>query len=83
MAIEMVRHDIRVNALCPGWFLTELNSDYFTTESGKRYINNIPMKRLGRIEELTVPLLLLVSDAGSYMTGTTLTVDGGILESPI
>lgn len=83
MAIELARHQIRVNALCPGWFLSAINQDYFATESGKKYINSIPMKRLGRLEDLSAPLLLLASDAGAYMTGTTLAVDGGILESPI
>jgi NAD(P)-dependent dehydrogenase (short-subunit alcohol dehydrogenase family) len=83
MAAELCRKDIRVNALCPGWFRTEINADYFDTEQGQRYIQSIPARRLGRYEELTVPLLLLASDAGGYMSGTTLTVDGGISESPI
>ena len=83
MAIELVRNDIRVNALCPGWFLTALNADYFATESGQRYTRTIPMKRLGTMEELDGPLLLLASDAGSYMTGTEITVDGGIAHAPI
>jgi len=83
MAIELARHRIRVNALCPGWFLTAINQDYFATDSGKKYLNSIPMRRLGQLEELTAPLLLLASDAGAYMTGTTIAVDGGLLESPI
>lgn len=83
MAIELARQQIRVNALCPGWFLTAMNADYFASESGKRYIERIPMRRLGQLEDLNVPLLLLASDAGAYMTGTTLAVDGGIVESPI
>ncbi|MEJ2530328.1 MAG: glucose 1-dehydrogenase [Halioglobus sp.] len=84
MAMELSRKTIRVNALCPGWFLTDINSDYFATESGKRYVKGIPAGRLGELEDLTVPLLLLASDtAGGYMTGTCLAVDGGILESPI
>jgi len=83
MAVELVRNGIRVNALCPGWFLTAINADYFASEGGKRYINGIPMRRLGRLEELDGPLLLLASEAGSYMTGSEIVVDGGITESPI
>jgi NAD(P)-dependent dehydrogenase (short-subunit alcohol dehydrogenase family) len=84
MASELCRHNIRVNALCPGWFLTEINAEYFGTDSGKRYVQGIPAKRLGNMEELTVPLLLLASDtAGSYMNGTCLTVDGGMAEKPM
>lgn len=84
MAMELSRKKIRVNALCPGWFLTDINSDYFATDSGERYIRGIPAGRLGEMHDLTVPLLLLASDtAGAYMTGACLAVDGGILESPI
>ncbi|QQD16919.1 glucose 1-dehydrogenase [Spongiibacter nanhainus] len=83
MAMELNRLGIRVNALCPGWFRTEINSDYFASESGQRYVSRIPAKRLGEYEDLTVPLLLLASDASSYMNGTTLAVDGGIMETPI
>lgn len=83
LAMEWVRNGIRVNALCPGWFKTAINEDYFNSESGARYMKRIPMARLGRMEELDGPLLLLASDAGSYMTGTTLNVDGGICESAI
>lgn len=83
MAVELVRNGIRVNALCPGWFLTAINADYFASDGGKRYTNGIPMRRLGRLEELDGPLLLLASEAGSYMTGSEIVVDGGIVESPI
>jgi NAD(P)-dependent dehydrogenase (short-subunit alcohol dehydrogenase family) len=84
LAMELCRHQIRVNALCPGWFLTALNADYFNSESGQRYIKTIPMKRLGTFEDLTVPLLLLASNsAGAYMTGSCLVVDGGITETPV
>ncbi|MBD2859813.1 SDR family oxidoreductase [Spongiibacter sp. KMU-158] len=84
LAAELSRHNIRVNSLCPGWFLTEINEDYFNSESGKRYIQNIPAKRLGTMDELTVPLLLLASaSAGSYMNGTCIIVDGGFSEAPM
>ncbi len=77
MAIELWHHDIRVNALCPGYFLTEMNEEYFATKRGQRYLTRIPPRRLGRLEELSGPLLLLASDASSFMTGVALPVDGG------
>lgn len=83
MAVELVRKNIRVNSLCPGWFRTAMNEDYFDTDGGKRYIKTIPMGRLGRIEELDGPLLLLASDAGGYMTGAEIVVDGGITQGAI
>jgi len=84
MAMELSRKNIRVNALCPGWIDTGLNDEYFASENGKRYIQTIPAKRLGTVEDLTVAMLLLAcNSAGAYITGTTLTVDGGICESPI
>lgn len=84
MAIELCRQQIRVNALCPGWFLTDINREYFQSDSGERYIKTIPARRMGAMEDLTAPLLLLASNAaGGYMTGSVLTVDGGIAESPI
>jgi len=77
MATELWRHDIRVNALCPGFFLTDMNRDYFAGEHGQKYLQRIPPRRLGQQEELTGPLLLLASDASSFMTGVALPVDGG------
>lgn len=81
MALELARDNIRVNALAPGYFSTELNEDYLKSEDGLRLIEKFPMKRLGDISELDGPLLLLASDAGSYMTGSVITVDGGALLS--
>lgn len=77
MARELGRHDIRVNAIAPGYFQTEINADFFRSEAGEKLIRKIFPRRLGRLPELDGPLLLLASDAGSFMTGTTLTVDGG------
>jgi NAD(P)-dependent dehydrogenase (short-subunit alcohol dehydrogenase family) len=80
MALELMRSNIRVNALCPGYIETEINSDYFKSERGQAYIrNNIPAKKLGTVDDLSGALLLLASDAGSFITGTALPVDGGHL----
>ncbi|WP_348675194.1 SDR family oxidoreductase [uncultured Abyssibacter sp.] len=78
-AMELWRDGIRVNALCPGYFETELNSDFFQSERGQAYIESTPPRRLGRYPELDVPLLMLASDAGSFITGVALPVDGGHL----
>lgn len=77
MARELGRQGIRVNAIAPGYFATEINADFFASAAGERLIKKLFPRRLGRLSELDGPLLLLASDAGSFMTGTTLTVDGG------
>jgi NAD(P)-dependent dehydrogenase (short-subunit alcohol dehydrogenase family) len=76
-ALELAQHNIRVNALCPGYFQTELNSEWFKTDDGQALIQRIPQRRTGNLEELNGPLLLLASEAGSLMTGSAVTVDGG------
>ncbi|MFT5576346.1 MAG: NAD(P)-dependent dehydrogenase (short-subunit alcohol dehydrogenase family) [Bermanella sp.] len=78
-ALELWRKNIRVNALCPGYFETEMNSGFFQSEKGAAYLEKIPPQRLGELDELSGPLLLLASDAGSFMTGVALPVDGGHL----
>ena len=70
LALEWARHGIRVNALAPGYIETELNDAFFSSEAGKALIRRIPQRRLGEARELDGPLLLLASDAGSYMTGS-------------
>jgi NAD(P)-dependent dehydrogenase (short-subunit alcohol dehydrogenase family) len=77
LALEWSRKNIRVNALCPGYFLTEINRDYFESDHGKNYIAAMPMRRLGQLQELSAPFLLLASDAGSFINGVALPVDGG------
>ena len=79
MALELAPHKIRVNALAPGYFPTEINEHFLASDSGKKMLARFPMQRAGRLEELDGALLLLASDAGSYMTGSTLVVDGGTL----
>ena len=79
MALELSRKSIRVNALCPGYIETEINADYFSTEAGREYVGTTPAGRVGRLEELDGPLLMLCSDAGSFVNGVALAVDGGHL----
>jgi NAD(P)-dependent dehydrogenase (short-subunit alcohol dehydrogenase family) len=83
MALELARHRIRVNALCPGYIETDLNRAFFASDTGSAMIKRIPQRRLGQLSELEGPLLLLCSDAGSYMTGAVLAVDGGHLVSSL
>lgn len=79
MALEWADSHIRVNALAPGYFPTEMSGDFFTTDKGRAMIDRIPQQRVGDPAELGGPLLLLASDASSYMTGSIVTVDGGHL----
>ena len=79
MALELAQYGIRVNALAPGYFPTEINEEFWQTDAGKRMIAKIPFKRLGAYKDLEGPLLLLASDAGAFMTGSVITVDGGHL----
>lgn len=84
LAVELSRHRIRVNALAPGYFRTEMNDEFFATEQGQRYIRRqVPMARLGQLEDLSGPLLLLASEAGGFMTGTVIPVDGGHVTNPL
>lgn len=78
MAIEWARYDIRVNALAPGYFITEINEAQFADGQADAFLKQrVPMGRVGELDEISGPLLLLASGAGSYMTGSILTVDGG------
>ncbi|MCQ0989276.1 SDR family oxidoreductase [Jiella marina] len=82
-ALEWARFGIRVNALCPGYIETPLNADFFATDAGKAMIKRIPQRRLGQESDLDGALLLLCSDAGAYITGAELAVDGGHLVSSL
>ena len=79
MALELARYKIRVNAIAPGYFESDLTRELFESEAGQAMIKRIPMRRLGDYESLSGPLLLLASDASSYMTGSVIAVDGGHL----
>ncbi|USA44485.1 SDR family oxidoreductase [Spongiibacter taiwanensis] len=77
MARDLFGTGIRVNALSPGYFDTELSSGLFDSEEGRALIQMHPLQRLGRVEELDGPLLLLASDASCHMNGSVVTVDAG------
>ncbi|MFD6063687.1 SDR family NAD(P)-dependent oxidoreductase [Rhodococcus wratislaviensis] len=78
LAFQWAKRGIRVNAIGPGYFPTEMTESLFETEEGQQWLRRrTPMRRGGRLPELDGPLLLLASDAGSYMTGQHLLVDGG------
>jgi 3-oxoacyl-[acyl-carrier protein] reductase len=78
LALELSFKGIRVNAIAPGWIVTEINRDYLAGP-GAAMKRQIPMGRFGDVNDLDGPLLLLVSDAGRYMTGATIVADGGQL----
>lgn len=77
LALEWARHGIRVNAIAPGWFRTEITDDYLETEAGEAMKRKNPLRRFGDEGDLDGTLLLLASAAGAYMTGSLITVDGG------
>jgi NAD(P)-dependent dehydrogenase (short-subunit alcohol dehydrogenase family) len=77
MATDMLGSNIRVNAIAPGYFQTEMASPLFDSEVGRALVARHPLQRLGQVEELQGPLLLLASDASSHMNGTVITVDAG------
>lgn len=81
LALEWARHKVRVNALAPGYVVTDLNRDFFTTEEGQSLVRRIPMRRAGELVDLDAPFLLLCSDASRFMTGSVVAVDGGHLAS--
>jgi NAD(P)-dependent dehydrogenase (short-subunit alcohol dehydrogenase family) len=83
LALEWAEHGIRVNAIAPGYFETDLNRDLLRSAVGQQIVARIPQQRVGQLAELDGPLLLLASDASSYMTGTVIVVDGGHLVSTL
>ena len=83
MALELARYDIRVNAILPGYVVTDLNRDFLQSPAGEKLRSRIPTRRFGQLEDLDGPLLLLASAAGRHMTGAVLAVDGGHLVSSL
>ncbi len=83
LALEWARYRIRVNAIAPGYIETDLNRDFFASDLGKALVARIPQRRLGQIGDLDGALLLLASDASAYMTGSSIVVDGGHLQSTL
>lgn len=83
MALELARHHIRVNALLPGYIVTDLNREFLQSEAGEKLRSRIPNRRFGELGDLDGPLLLLASDAGAAMTGTAVAVDSGHLVSSL
>ena len=83
LALEWARYNIRVNAIAPGYFPTDLNKDFLATPAGEAAVKRIPMRRLGTLDDLNGPLLLLASSASAYMTGSVITVDGGHLTASL
>ncbi len=77
LALEWATHGIRVNAIAPGYVETELNRDFLRSPAGESLVKRVAMRRFGQPDDLDGTLLLLASDAGRYITGATVTVDGG------
>ncbi|MCL2430815.1 MAG: glucose 1-dehydrogenase [Alphaproteobacteria bacterium] len=77
LALELAFKGVRVNAIAPGWFVTEINNDYLASEAGEKLRREIPVGRFFVDGDLDGALLLLASDAGRFIAGTTIVVDGG------
>jgi NAD(P)-dependent dehydrogenase (short-subunit alcohol dehydrogenase family) len=78
MALEWGRYGINVNAICPGYIETEINREYFRSESGRKLVDMLPRKRVGQPEDLDGLLLLLASDESRFLNGAIMTADDGM-----
>lgn len=83
LALELARYNIRVNAIAPGYFESDLTREYLKSGQGEKLLQRIPMRRFGDYESLRGPLLLLASDRSAYITGAVIPVDGGHLLSTL
>jgi NAD(P)-dependent dehydrogenase (short-subunit alcohol dehydrogenase family) len=83
MAVELARHNIRVNAIAPGYIASDINAEFFASEAGQAMVKRIPQRRLGKPEDLDGAVLLLASPASAHMTGSVITVDGGHSINPL
>ena len=79
IALDYARDNIRCNAICPGYFMTDINREFMQSPLGEKLIKRIPFRRLGNLPDLDGPLLLLASDASRYMSGAAIPVDGAHL----
>ena len=77
MALEWARHDIQVNAICPGYIETEMNTKHWLTEAGKGMVARMPRRRIGKPDVMDGLLLLLASGKSDYMTGALIPIDDG------
>ena len=78
MAVEWGKYGINVNAICPGYIGTEINSEYFDTRQGQQLINMLPRKRVGKPEDLDGLLLLLASEESRFINGSIVAADDGM-----
>ncbi|MFC2003643.1 SDR family NAD(P)-dependent oxidoreductase [Chloroflexota bacterium] len=77
LALELVRYNVQVNTLSPGYFITPLNKDFFETDGGKKMVSNWPPRRPGNLDELKGIIIYLSSPASSFITGQNIVIDGG------
>lgn len=78
MAVEWARYGVRVNSIAPGYYATDMAEEFLESAAGQSMLKRIPQRRLGNVEDLSGAILLLASDASAYMTGSCITVDGGL-----
>ena len=78
MAVEWGKFGINVNAICPGYIETEINSEHFQTEQGKKLIDMLPRKRVGTPEDLDGLLLLLAAEESRFLNGSIVAADDGL-----
>jgi 3-oxoacyl-[acyl-carrier protein] reductase len=79
LALELARDQVRVNALAPGYVVTDMTREHLAGEAGQKLLKKVPMRRFATPADLDGPLLLLASDAGRYITGSVIVADGGFL----